>query len=234
MGAIRTARGLSAHNGSDRQSVLGRNASGFTSFVPGLLRLIPLLAVLVSVLIGGLLPAWGQSENAAHPFSSTTQWTLWFGGGPSIPTGSVSYRSVGFIALSYSTPLRFWWFGQRDGLFDGFWEYRSELPLYAVFENKTALGIGYTPIGFRYIMRAHRRIRPFVGGLAGMLYASERIPDGAAQYNFSPQAEFGVSVGNSVHGSWSVEARYVHISDAGLHHPNPGINSVLILAGYTF
>lgn len=181
-----------------------------------------------------LLPAWGSSGNAAHPFSSTTQWTLWMGGGPSIPTGSVSYRSLGFVSLAYSTPLRCQHFGEHDGLLDGFWEYQTEIPVYAVFQRQPSLAIGYSPIGFRYVMHAHNRVRPFIGGLAGMLYATRRIPNGASRFNFSPQAEFGVSVGSGAHRVWNIELRYEHISDAGLHHPNPGLNSVLFLAGYTF
>lgn len=180
------------------------------------------------------LPVWAQQGNAAHPFSSTPQLTLWWGGGPSVPTQSVSFRSLGFAALRYSTPLRFGGFGKHDGFLDGFWEYQTELTTYAVFQQQSAVALGYSPIGFRYVMRAHRRVRPFIGGLAGLLYASQPIPEIATRFNFSPQAEFGMTVGNDVHGSWSMEVRYAHISNAGISHPNPGINSILFLAGYTF
>jgi len=190
--------------------------------------------LVVACLFLFLLPAWGQSGNAAHPFSSTPQWTLWMGGGPSVPTGSVSYRTAAFASLGYVTPLHFWHFGQHTGFLDGFWEYQTEFPVYAVFQKHMALAIGYTPIGFRYVMHAHQRIRPFIGGLAGLLYATRNIPDGASRFNFSPQAEIGLSMGNESHRIWNLEVRYIHISDAGLHHPNPGLNTVLVLAGYTF
>ena len=156
------------------------------------------------------------------------------GAGPSVPTSSVSYRTAAFAALGYSTPLRFWHFGRNDGWLDGFWEYQTEIPVYAVFQKHSAVAIGYTPIGFRYVMHAHQRFRPFIGGLAGMLYSNRRIPDGAFRLNFSPQAEIGLSFGSRSHQFWNIEMRYAHISDAGLHHPNPGVNTILVLAGYTF
>lgn len=194
----------------------------------------PALLLVVTCLFLSLPMAWGQSGNAAHPFSSTPQWTVWMGGGPSVPTGSVSYRTAAFASLAYTVPLHFWHFGQHTGLLDGFWEYQTEFPLYAVFQTHSAVAIGYTPIGFRYVMHAHQRVRPFIGGLAGLLVASHRIPDGASRFNFSPQAEIGVSIGSRAHRIWNVEMRYAHISDAGLHHPNPGLNTILLLAGYTF
>jgi hypothetical protein len=154
--------------------------------------------------------------------------------GPSVPTSSVSYRTAAFASLGYSVPLHFWYFGRNDGWLDGFWEYQTEIPVYAVFQKHSAFAIGYTPIGFRYVMHAHQRIRPFIGGLAGLLYATRRIPDGASRFNFSPQAEIGLSIGSHAHQFWNIEMRYAHISDAGLHHPNPGVNTILLLAGYTF
>lgn len=234
MGKIQGLRGLAASGPGCDEFAVEQKLSRFLRLPSAQNSWGTAVLLIVTSLFLLLLPAWGQSGNAARPFSSTPQLTLWAGGGPSVPTGSVSYRTAAFASLAYTIPLHFWHFGQHDGLLDGFWEYQTELPVYAIFQKRTALAIGYTPIGFRYVMHAHRRIRPFIGGLAGLLYATRSIPDGASRFNFSPQAEIGVSIGARAHHLWNIEMRYAHISDAGLHHPNPGLNTLLVLAGYTF
>jgi hypothetical protein len=197
------------------------------------------LAPTLTAAVGGTGQATEQRELAgvrseetlgASPVRVPT--TAWFaGGGPSVPTASVGYRTLGFAAfhLAYPIPLPH----RSDWIADGFWEYQMEIPLYAVIQIKSAVAIGYTPIGFRYVTRAHRRVRPFVGGYAGMLFATSSVPEVGSRLNFSPQGEVGVEIGAGPRRAWQIEMRYVHISNAGLFHPNPGVNSLLFLLGRT-
>jgi hypothetical protein len=171
---------------------------------------------------------------AQSPAPRDTTYTLLGGGGPSAPTTSVSFRGLSYAAMRMSVPMNF--LGSGEGIFDGHWEYQEELFALTVTHGRTALAAGYTPIGFRYVMGSHGRVRPYVGGAAGMLYATRRIPEGSSRYNFTPQAEAGVAWGAAPHRAWNLEVRYAHISNAGLFYPqpNPGINSVLFLGGWTF
>jgi hypothetical protein len=48
--------------------------------------------------------------------------------------------------------------------------------------------------------------------------------------NFTSGAAFGTHIlGNKY--NWSLEIRYMHISNAGLADPNPGINTVQVRVG---
>jgi hypothetical protein len=48
--------------------------------------------------------------------------------------------------------------------------------------------------------------------------------------NFSPSAALGMHLLGDKH-ALSVELRYLHISNAGLSSPNPGINTVEVRVG---
>jgi len=158
--------------------------------------------------------------------------TWWAGIGPSVPTKSVSYRTVALagLRLGYPIPL------PRHHLFplDSFWEYEIEVPqVFVIVQPASAVAIGGAPIGFRFVTLGHARIRPFIGGLASVLYASRNIPEGASRLNFSPEGEVGVTVGRDPRHSWNVELRYIHISNASIFRHNPGVNGLLFMLGWT-
>jgi hypothetical protein len=48
--------------------------------------------------------------------------------------------------------------------------------------------------------------------------------------NFTPSAAFGAHFLGDRY-AWSLEARYLHISNAGLTFPNPGINTFEVRIG---
>ena len=64
----------------------------------------------------------------------------------------------------------------------------------------------------------------------GVLLTSRDVPKGVSNINFVSGPGIGVNVG---HGKehWSLEVRWLHISDAGLTNYNPGINVLQVRAG---
>lgn len=155
--------------------------------------------------------------------------TIWVGAGPSIPTPTVGFRRVLMASVQMGYPMH-----PFGGRLPGHWDYEMELPVLLVSQHPTALAVSASPIGFRYTGRAGHRLRPFVGGMAGVVYSSEPVPSRASRLNFSPQAEFGFDWGRRQDRGWSAAIRYIHISNAGLNHPNPGLNSLLFIVGYSF
>ena len=75
------------------------------------------------------------------------------------------------------------------------------------------------------------RCRFFVEGGAGPIYMTQETVEQSTQFNFIDQAGAGIAL--SATAEWDIELayRYWHISNAGLDHPNSGINGSTVYAG---
>ena len=96
-------------------------------------------------------------------------------------------------------------------------------------------GVGFAP-KIKYTFVALGRIRPsaeFAGGpfwtdLAG------KIPEESSQFNFVLMAGLGVSYFLTDQAAFNVGYRFNHISNAGTHYPNLGLNASLPYGGFSF
>ena len=62
------------------------------------------------------------------------------------------------------------------------------------------------------------------------LFTNHDVPTRTSSINFTPGAALGLHhLGNKI--TWSLEARYMHISNAGLTRLNPGLNTVQVRFG---
>jgi Lipid A 3-O-deacylase (PagL) len=119
------------------------------------------------------------------------------------------------------------------GLFDlgrGSFQYELEaIPIYFVRQPiQNAYGVSFTPFDIKYNFRRNaKHAIPFVELGGGVLITTHDVPFGTNAVNFTPQAGVGVHVpfgDNHYHATLAL--KYVHISNAGLSVPNPGINSI--------
>lgn len=86
----------------------------------------------------------------------------------------------------------------------------------------------------RYQLLRAERIVPFAGAGAGMIgvdFDGRHQEDG---FNFILQAGVGAHVFVRGPLAFTFDARWHHISNAGLHTPNHGIDSALFLFGPTW
>jgi len=65
----------------------------------------------------------------------------------------------------------------------------------------------------------------------GMLGTNHNVPSGGSQFNFTPQAGFGVTFDVGADRRWIIGVRWHHISNASLYQDNPGRDSVLVYTG---
>jgi hypothetical protein len=71
---------------------------------------------------------------------------------------------------------------------------------------------------------------PYFELSGGTLFTNHDVPTGANSVNFTSAAALGTHfLGDS--RNWSVELRYMHISNAGLADRNSGINTVQVRLG---
>jgi len=89
----------------------------------------------------------------------------------------------------------------------------------------------------RYMGEPSRRLRGMTGSIVpyfeiggGTLFTTHDVPTGTGATNFTTTAALGFHhIGQKI--TWSLDARYMHISNAGLATPNPGINTFQVRLG---
>ena len=122
-----------------------------------------------------------------------------------------------------------------NGVFRGSFEYAVEvIPLFVVFQQTTRTsGFAFTPLLMKWdCLRTNGLPRMFLEIGAGMAFTSSQVPIGASRFNFTPQTGIGFYFASRTNRAASLELKYIHVSNAGLNHHNPGINTVDILLGF--
>jgi hypothetical protein len=93
--------------------------------------------------------------------------------------------------------------------------------------------VGLTP-HLRYNFATGTRWIPFVDGGAGVTATGIGRPDLSGTFEFNLQPGLGVHWFFRENLALTTEARYMHMSCAGIDHPNLGVNNVIGLVGLTW
>ena len=109
------------------------------------------------------------------------------------------------------------------------------IPVYYFAQpGQNAYGVSFTPFDIKYnFTRNSTRPIPFMELGGGVLFTNHDVPTGINRVNFTPQAGVGVHLPFGNRG-WhaTLAVKYVHVSNAGLTVPNPGLNSVQVRLGF--
>jgi len=179
--------------------------------------------IAVLLLLGSSIAfAQTRPEDGGHELQ------LWTGGGHSV-SGGTSDTGV------WNVGLRYGWILTRPhgpGILNGRFEYVLDaVPVFMVFQRyNTAYGAGFSPLGLKWDFAARGRIEPYFELNGGTLFTNHQVPTGTSAVNFTDAAALGMHILGDKH-AFSVEVRYMHISNAGLSSPNPGINTVQVRLG---
>jgi lipid A 3-O-deacylase len=168
--------------------------------------------------------AWAQ----ARPEDGGKEFQVWTGGGYSVP-GGTSDTGV------WNAGVRFGWILTQPhgpGFLNGRFEYVLDAtPVFLVFQRyNTTYGGGFSPLGLKWDFAARGRIEPYLELNGGTLFTIKDVPTGTSPVNFTDAAALGMHILGDKH-AFSVEVRYMHISNAGLSSPNPGVNTVQVRLG---
>ena len=163
-----------------------------------------------------------------YPEAAGTEVQLWVGGGHSV-AGGTSRTGLANAGLRYGWVLTE---PHGPGFLKGRFEYAVDgVPLFLVFQPaNTAYGVGVNPLGLKWDFMPHGRFVPYAELGGGILFTTHDVPRGTSSVNFTPGAALGTHIVTS-EMNWSLELRYMHISNAGLSSPNPGLNSVQVRLG---
>jgi hypothetical protein len=153
---------------------------------------------------------------------------VWSAGGHSVSGGR---GNTGV----FTTGLRYGWIltnPHLPGPLRGRFEYAVDaVPMFLVFQPaNTAYGVGFNPLGLKWNFERHGRLSPYLELSGGTLFTSHEVPTGTNTVNFTSAAALGTHILGAKF-NWSLELRYLHISNAGLATPNPGINTVQVRLG---
>lgn len=167
---------------------------------------------------------WAQ----ARPEDGGREWQVWTGGGYSVPGGTPDTGVWNFGG-------RYGWILTRPhgpGFLKGRFEYVLDaVPAFVVFQRyNTVYGAGFSPLGLKWDFATRGRVEPYLELNGGVLGSYHSIPSGTSDVNFTSAAAFGVHLLGDKY-AWSLECRYMHISNAGLATPNPGVNTVQVRIG---
>lgn len=185
-------------------------------------------AVLPSTLAIALVFFASSAFAQTGPEQGGTEFQLWTAGGHSVSGGRGS-TGIWDAGLTYGWVIS----GEHGpGMLRGSFEYAVDaVPLYLIFQPaNTAYGIGVNPLNLKWDFHRHGRLVPYGELSGGLLFTTHDVPPQTSSINFTPSAAFGAHfLGERL--AWTLEARYFHISNAGLSRLNPGINTFEIHVG---
>jgi hypothetical protein len=184
--------------------------------------------VLSALLLGMLLHA-PPSRAQDGPESGGHELQLWTGGGHGL-NGSTSDTGVWNVGARYGWVLTD---PVGPGPLRGRFEYAVDVvPVFVLFQRPgTAYGFGLNPFALKWNFMVHHNVAPYVDLGGGTLFTTEKTPPGTSRVNFTTSGAVGVHFLKSKY-NWSAEVRFMHISNAGLTTPNPGINTIQVRVGF--
>jgi hypothetical protein len=181
------------------------------------LLIVPILLITPSLSLAQVGP-----EQGGHEIE------LWAGGGHSVAGGRGDTGA-------FNAGLRYGWIltgTHLPGFLRGRFEYAVDVvPVFFVFQpTGTAYGAGFDPLGLKWNFERHGRFLPYLELTGGTVFTNHEVPASTNTVNFMDQAALGTHILGAKY-NWSLEVRYMHISNAGLANLNPGVNTVQVRLG---
>jgi hypothetical protein len=177
---------------------------------------------------GLLLVAFGLALGQNRPEEGGHELEVWTGGGHSVPGGTKD-TSVWNVGVRYGWILTA---PHGPGFLSGRFEYAVDaVPAFVVFQPaNTVYGAGLNPFALKWIFATRGNAEPYLELGGGTLFTNHEVPAGTSTVNFTSGTALGVHfLGEH---AWTVEVRYMHISNSGLTKRNPGINTVQVRVGF--
>jgi lipid A 3-O-deacylase len=154
---------------------------------------------------------------------------LWTGGGHGT-NGSQAGDGVFNIGARYGWILTD---PHGPGFLRGRFEYAVDVvPFFVVAQRtNTGYGFGVNPFALKWNFATHGSVVPYIDLGGGTLFTNTKVPEGTSHVNFTTSGALGAHFLRSKY-NLSAEVRFMHISNAGISHPNPGINTIQVRLGF--
>lgn len=150
------------------------------------------------------------------------------------PIAPTSFEIMGGAASDFS--------GVTVGMLQASWRIPVAEPLsvaffaeglYAAQDSGDATGFG-GGLSLRWNFSRIERTDFYIDAGCGLAVFSDDVPEGGSTFNFTPRAMIGFSTDLCDDARLSVQAGWLHISNAQTSSTNPGMDAIAILAGIAF
>ena len=170
-----------------------------------------------------------EARAQGSPENSSRELQIWTGGGHGI-NGSTSDTGVCNLGLRYGLILTA---PHGPGFLKGQLEYAFDIvPAWVIIQKtNTPYGGGVNPFAFKWILSEPKKVKPFFEIEGGTLFTNKEVPENTSQINFTTSGALGMHILGEK-SNWSAEVRFMHISNAGMTTPNPGINTIQVRIGW--
>ena len=106
------------------------------------------------------------------------------------------------------------------------------IPLVIPFQpNGPTYGFGLDPITMKWNFQRRRNIIPYAELSAGGIAVVKRVPPLGSHWDFTASGGFGAQI---IRGRyfWSIDARFYHVSDAGIIANDPSLGTIEVRVGF--
>jgi opacity protein-like surface antigen len=174
----------------------------------------------------------GATAAAPNPPHLHSEWTIAAGVSKSVDLfESTSGRSYAVQTVGWARELTT---EHAPGLLRGRFAWGVEaMPLFAQFSPSNIYGVGFAPVVWRWNFTPQPKWSAFAELSMGGLWTSQPIPDKTSSINFSAHWGGGVRFLPRGRHAWLVAYRFQHFSNGNQFGSNPGVNSHVVLAGWT-
>lgn len=107
------------------------------------------------------------------------------------------------------------------------------MPVFAQFEPSGIYGIGFAPVVWRWNFPPKPTWSAFAELSMGGLLTNAALPENTSQGNFTAHWGGGVRLRPRGRHAWLLAYRFQHFSNGNQLVTNPGVNSHVVIAGWT-
>ena len=186
-----------------------------------------MLAAILLISQVAAAPAIATCENRA------AEWNVAAGIANSVNLfDSTAGRAYAVQNIAWSKSLTREW---GPGIFRGCFAWGIEaMPVFAQFDPTNIYGVGVAPVVWRWNFRPQEKWSAFAELSMGGLWSTEPIPDNTSNVNFTAHWGGGVRLWPRGRHAVLVGYRFQHLSNGNQFGSNPGVNSHVFIAGWSY
>lgn len=107
------------------------------------------------------------------------------------------------------------------------------MPVFAQFDPSAMYGVGFAPVVWRWNFPPRPTWSAYAELSMGGLWSSEPLPEHTSRGNFTAHWGGGIRLRPRGGKAWLIGYRFQHFSNGNQLGSNPGVNSHVVIAGWT-